>query len=324
VRLIYMGTPAFALAPLRALTASRHQVVAVVTGQDKPAGRGRQLRPTAVKELATSLGTPVLTPVKLGDAAFVESLRKFDADAFVIIAFRVLPESVFAVPRHGAINAHASLLPRYRGAAPINWAIMNGETETGVTTFRIQRSVDTGDMLLQEKTPIGASESASELSARLSEMAARLVARTLDGLEDGTLKSQPQDGTQATPAPKLTRETQVIDWTRPAHAIFNQVRGLAETPSAVTGFRGSAIKILAVSPVAKNNPSAPLANLAPGEIIVERGCVVVGTGDGTLSLARVRPMAKSDMSGQDFSNGYRLRSGERFMTPPGDVIETVS
>lgn len=303
-----MGTPDFAVPSLQKLLDAGHNIVGVVTATDKPAGRGQQMRSSPIKALALAHRLPIVQPERLDAPEFFEQLRLFNADLFVVVAFRILPEAVLKIPPRGAINLHASLLPKYRGAAPINWAIIRGETVTGVTTFFIDKMVDTGEILLQESTPIGAEMTAGELHDVLAHLGADLMLRTVNGVADGSLKAQPQVG-EATRAPKLTRELEVIDWSRPARELRNLIRGLAPTPGCTTTLHGRQIKILSAAAV---DPSASTA--APGTVIAvqKEGAIWVQTGEGALNLLQLKPEGKKAMSASEFLRGYRLKAGDVF------------
>ena len=255
-RIVFMGTPDFAVASLRALVENNFLVVAVVTAPDKPAGRGLLLSESAVKKYAVLNKIPVLQPEKLRDPLFLEQLQKVKADIQVVVAFRMLPEIVWAMPPLGTINLHGSLLPQYRGAAPINRAIMNGETLTGVTTFKLKQEIDTGNILLKEEIPIGPQETAGELHDRMKETGASLVVRTIRGLMDGSLQEKPQEFKSETvlkSAPKIFTEDCEIKWNDPVNKIFNQVRGLSPFPGAFTSFHEKKMKIFRVRLEKKNS-----------------------------------------------------------------------
>ncbi len=304
--LVFMGTPDFAVPTLERLLASRHRVAAVVTAPDKPAGRGLQHKPSAVKQAALAHGLPLLQPESLEDEAFLRSLRQTGAELFVVVAFRILPEAVLSIPPKGAVNLHASLLPKYRGAAPINWALINGERETGVTTFFIEKKVDTGKILLQQSTPVDDDMTAGELHDLLAQMGADLMLRTVDGIEAGTLQPREQVG-EANRDPKLTRELEMIDWRRPARELHNLIRGLSPIPGASMFLRGREIKVLRSQVVASE------AAGLPGEVLVAdpRSGWVVQTSDGALRLLTVKPEGKKIMSAEEFLRGNRIDCGER-------------
>jgi len=305
MRLVFMGTPEFALPSLTGLLEAGYEISAVVTVPDKPAGRGRQLRPSAVKECAVGLHLPLLQPGELCDPAFIQELRGLAADLFVVVAFRILPPEVFSLPRIGTVNLHASLLPHYRGAAPINWAIINGERETGATTFFIDEKVDTGNWLLQCRVPIGEEMTAGELHDQLAEEGGILLLRTVAGLEAGTLEPKPQEG-EVTRAPKLTREMGQIDWRRPAGALHDLVRGLSPSPAAWTLWRGKTLKIIRTSPGPAGNHGEPGTLLHAGG----KSPLLAATGDGALELVTLQPEGGKALSAAEFLRGHSLNPGE--------------
>jgi len=246
LRIVFMGTPEFAVASLKALVDAGARIAGVVTAPDKPAGRGMQLQSSAVKKYAEEQGLTVLQPVKLKDPGFVTALAALQADLQVVVAFRMLPEIVWSMPPLGTINVHASLLPQYRGAAPVNWAVINGERETGVTTFRLKHEIDTGNILLQEKVAIGPDDNAGTIHDRLMETGAALLVRTVKGLAEGTLEEIPQDQIPAgnlKHAPKIFKEDMEIRWDRSAGSVQNHIRGLAPYPAAFTMLAGKQVKL---------------------------------------------------------------------------------
>lgn len=247
LRIVFMGTPEFAVASLDALVQAGCKVVGVITAPDKPAGRGMKLTESAVKKYAVENNLPVLQPEKLRHPGFIEALRALKADVQVVVAFRMLPEIVWNMPPMGTINVHASLLPQYRGAAPINWAVINGETETGVTTFKLQHDIDTGNILLQEKLPIGENETAGEVHDRMKMLGAALLVKTIEALAAGSLKEQPQPsdaaGKPLQHAPKIFTETCRIDWDKDVASIHNLIRGLSPYPAAFTLLQDKICKI---------------------------------------------------------------------------------
>ena len=249
LRIVFMGTPEFAVASLNALVQEGCNIVGVITAPDKPAGRGMKLQQSAVKKYAEENNLHVLQPAKLKDPTFLEELRMLQADVQVIVAFRMLPEVVWNMPPMGTVNVHGSLLPQYRGAAPINWAVINGEKETGVTTFKLQHAIDTGNVLLQQVIPIGADETAGELHDRMKDIGAQLLVKTIKGLADGSVKEVPQSeiersGTgEEKHAPKIFTETCAIDWNKPVSEIYNLIRGLSPYPAAFTLLDGKKLKI---------------------------------------------------------------------------------
>ena len=319
MRIVFFGSANFSLPSLeRLFTSERHQVVAVVTASDKPRGRGRRLRPTVVKQRALEYGLPVLTPGNLLEEEFLAQLRSYEAELFVVVAFRILPAAVFTMPRLGTVNLHASLLPRYRGAAPVHWAIINGERETGVTTFFIQEKVDTGDILLQRSTEIGPLETAGELQERLAVLGAELLLETVDGLAEGKLKPVPQVG-ESSRAPKVTREMGVIDWSAPADKIARLIRGLSPEPAAFSYWRGKLINFHRAKEAGTEElTGVDLDANEPGTVVqadARRGKLLVKAGEGAVSILELQPSGKRVMSAAEFLRGYRLREGDRFESP---------
>lgn len=308
MRVVYMGTPAFAVPGLEALISRpEHEVAGIVTGPDRPMGRGLKTAPSPVKETALRHGIPVWQPEKLRDPGFLDALRSLDAGLFVVVAFRILPNELLAIPPRGTINLHPSLLPRYRGAAPIQWAVMNGDKVTGVTTFLVERRVDAGDILCQETVPIGPEETAGELHDRLSRTGADLLLRTVDRVADGRIRPRPQRG-EASPAPRISREDGRIDWRLPARAIYNRVRGLNPVPMAFTTWRGRRLRIMASQPVCLEGEGVR----PPGEIVSadEHRGIIVQAGEGGLRLDRVQPEGRSRIEGAEFVRGYRPAAGD--------------
>ncbi|HTL08665.1 MAG TPA: methionyl-tRNA formyltransferase [Chitinophagaceae bacterium] len=308
--LVFMGTPDFAVASLAAIVAAGFPVTAVITAPDKPAGRGMKMTESAVKKFATEKGITVLQPEKLKNPAFIESLRALKADIQVVVAFRMLPEVVWNMPPMGTINLHGSLLPQYRGAAPINWAVINGEKETGVTTFKLQHAIDTGDILLQERFPIGEEENAGSVHDRMKEIGAQLLVKTLQGLQDGSLQEQPQQILLEDPqlaqqplhhAPKIFTETCLIDWNKTAEEIHNLIRGLSPFPAAFTYLHGKMLKIYA----AKKELSLP--SIAPGEWLTDhKTWLKCAASNGYVRVEELQLEGKKKMTTADFLRGYRF------------------
>jgi methionyl-tRNA formyltransferase len=313
VNVVFFGTADFGLPTLEAIRSHpRHRLVGVVTGTDKPRGRGLSLSPTPIAAALEASGfQPVLKPERLNDADLVARLQSLDADAFVVVAFRILPESVYTLPRF-AFNLHASLLPAYRGAAPIQRAIMAGETRTGVTTFLLKKTVDTGDIIGQRETQIGSDETGGVLYERLSGLGAELVIETLDQLESGHAESIPQDPRLASPAPKITDADLWLEFGCPAHDLINQVRALAPRPGASARFRDGSVKIFALAPV--NSPSLQGPSGAVVALDHQRG-PVVATGQGLVSITQIQPAGKKTQSGAEFIRGYHPEPGELFGAP---------
>ncbi|MDZ7338727.1 MAG: methionyl-tRNA formyltransferase [candidate division KSB1 bacterium] len=306
LRIVFFGTPEFAVPSLEALVQSQHQVVAVVTTPDRERGRGLTLQPSQVKLCASRHQLPVLQPEDLVDPAFLAALRRCAADLFVVVAFRILPPEVFTMPPKGTVNLHASLLPKYRGAAPINWAIINGERETGVTTFLIEKKVDTGAILLQRALPIGPEETAGELHDRLALAGAELLVETVERIAEGSVRPVPQQG-EATRAPKIVREMCEIDWRRPASQIHNLVRGLCPFPGAFTYQEGKILKVYRTQVVKPYGHGK-----RPGQVArVDRksGLIHVATGEGVLALLEIQPEGKRRMSAEEFLQGHSLHPG---------------
>jgi methionyl-tRNA formyltransferase len=302
MRVLFYGTPAFALPTLRGLLAA-HAVVAVVTQPDRPAGRGHRPRPSAAKQLALAHGLPVLEPARLRDPGWADRLRAFRPDVAVVVAFgQILPSSVLGVPPRGSINVHASLLPRYRGAAPIAWAIIRGERRTGVTTFLMDEGLDTGPILCQEAVSIGPDETAGELAPRLAEVGGSLLLQTLAELD--RLVPRPQDARLATLAPRLAKADGVLDWRRPARELVDRVRGLNPWPGASTqGPLGRLIIWRA---------RAVPGGVVPGTLVVVDHGAAIGTGEGLLEPLEVQPENRRTMSWTSFLLGARLPAGTTF------------
>ncbi len=303
-----MGTPEFACAPLAALHNSQHRIAAVVTGPDKPAGRGKNLRATAVKDQAEKFGLPVLMPESLKSEDFYQELKKIAPDLIVIVAFRILPERIFALPKYGSLNIHGSLLPKYRGAAPIQWALINGDKETGLTSFLLKSKVDTGDIILQQKTNIDDNENFDSLYNRLSQMAGPFLLDSIRKIESEDFKPVRQDESLSTPAPKLKSDDALIDFEKSAVQVHNLIRGLATRPGAFTFFRGKKVKVYA----SKLSDKTPENSAQPGLILSDKSELLVQCDHSLLELTRLLPEGKKLMDGRSFINGYRPESGESF------------
>ncbi|MFD2574307.1 methionyl-tRNA formyltransferase [Spirosoma soli] len=303
LRIVFMGTPDFAVASLQRLLGAGCNVVAVVTAPDRPSGRGLQLSPSPVKKAAEAANLPILQPEKLRDPAFLEELTSYQADLQVVVAFRMLPEVVWSMPTIGTFNLHGSLLPQYRGAAPINWAIINGETQTGVTTFFIEKEIDTGQMIFQDVEPIYPDDTAGTVHDRLMERGASLVVKTVQAIEAGEYPRTPQPvADDLRPAPKLSRETTEINWNQPARTIRNFVRGLSPFPTAWTLINGKFFKIYSVS-VANESPFTA----EPGEAYTDnKKTILVRAADGWLSLDSLQAEGKRRMTAEEFLRGNRL------------------
>jgi methionyl-tRNA formyltransferase len=303
MRIVFMGTPEFAVPTLVRIAGAGHKVALVVTQPDRPKGRGGKLAPPPVKEAALRLGLAVLQPERVRRPEVVELLRALATDAMVVVGYgQIIPQSIIDLPRHGIINVHASLLPRYRGAAPVQWAVANGDTVTGVTTMRINAGLDTGDMLLKYETAIGAEENALELGARLSVAGAELLVETLAALEAGTLQPIPQNDAEATLAPILKKEDGLVDWSAPAEAIARRARGFLPWPGAWTWFRGQMFHIWRARPAGSGAGTC-------GALTVERKRLLVQCGEGTrLELLEVQQEGRKRMNAEAFLNG--LQTGD--------------
>ncbi|MCX6640206.1 MAG: methionyl-tRNA formyltransferase [bacterium] len=301
MKVAFFGTPEFALPALKAFRHNRHQVVGVVTAPDKPRGRGREVLPTPVAEYALKAGFPLLKPDRLKDPLFQSNLRAWDAEIFVVVAFRILPPEVFTLPVRGSVNLHASLLPAYRGAAPIQWALWKGERETGVTTFLIERNVDVGNILKQRAVEVLDDDDAGSLGIRLAETGAELIVATLDELEANSLVSYQQDNSKASAAPKILPEHCLIDWHQPALQIGNQIRALSPEPTAYTYLNDQQIKIFRSDVVTSEN-YAPA-----GTIIIDDRAMLVSTGQDKLRITVLQQQGKKKLSVEDFLRGFRSR-----------------
>lgn len=304
MRIVYFGTPDFAVESLDAIMQSHHEVAAVVTVPDRQAGRGQKVVYSPVKQYALDHDLPLLQPEKLRDPQFLEQLKAFQADMFVVVAFRMLPEAVWNMPPHGTFNLHASLLPRYRGAAPINHAIINGDTMTGVTTFLLNHQIDEGKILLQAETPITPNDNAGTLHDRLAAMGRELVVKTLDGIEAGTLTPRPQEGTP-TEAPKIFKDDCFIDFNRPARQVVDFIRGLSPYPAALLTLinpQGEKVLFKIFDAIAVEDPSGSPKTL----ICDEKKVLKIGVSDGFLQIISLQMSGKRKNSVEDFLRGNKL------------------
>ena len=306
MRLVFMGTPDFAAASLEALLRSDDSVVGIVTQPDRPKGRGQTLTPSPVKLLAQGAQIPLLQPLKMKDPEFLHALAGWKPDMIAVAAFgRILPPVILTLPPLGCINVHGSLLPKYRGAGPIQWAIMNGEKQTGITTMLMDVGMDTGAMLLQEAIPIMPDDTADTLSPRLAELGGRLLAETIVRLKAGTLVPQPQDSSRATLAPLLKKEDGVIDWTLPAMVLANRVRGLSPWPGAYTSVAGSDSWRIWRALALPGPVTTP-----PGVIVtITREAVHVATGDGVLAVMELQPANSRRMAVSQYLAGHPIAVG---------------
>lgn len=301
-RIVFMGTPEFAVASLNALVEAGCNVVGVVTAPDKPAGRGMQLQQSAVKQYAVSKNIPVLQPEKLKAPAFLDELAALKADLQVVVAFRMLPEAVWNMPPMGTINVHGSLLPQYRGAAPINWAIINGESATGVTTFQLQHAIDTGNMLMQEVIPITDTMTAGELHDTMKMVGANLLVETIKGLVAGSIQAKPQhDAADLKHAPKLFTSNCTIDWHKPVHEVYNLVRGLSPYPGALTQLNDKILKIYRAEKIMKTVAETPGTFVSDNQTHIDVACT-----DGYLRLTEIQLEGKKKMAVSDFLRGNKI------------------
>ncbi|NOZ74882.1 MAG: methionyl-tRNA formyltransferase [FCB group bacterium] len=306
MKIVFMGNPDFAVPSLNKLALSHHDIIGVVSNPERRMGRGRQLQLTAVGDEARRLGLPLYPVDNLKSDETRRILGELKPDLFVVVAYRILPKSLLTLPRFGAVNLHASLLPRYRGAAPIQWSLINGDAETGITTFLIQPKVDVGQILLQKSTPIYPDDDAGTLSERLSVIGADLLVETVDGLERHTIEPREQDHRLATPAPKIHSEMTRIRWEQPAELIHGWVRALSPSPRAYTLCRGKRLCIV------KSTPHARSDSALPGTVVeVSKRHCLVQTGDGLLEILSVHPEGKRVMDFVSFQAGAKLTAGER-------------
>ena len=309
-----MGTPAFAIAPLQQILESEHKVVAVITAPDRKSGRGKKLTPSPIKVFCEENDLPVLQPPNLKDPVLITQLRKLAPDVMVVVAFRMLPKQVWTIPANGTFNLHASLLPKYRGAAPIHWAIINGEQQTGVTTFFVNEQIDTGEIITQKSLSIGLNENAGQLSNRLEELGATLTLETLDLIATNRVNSSPQpNSNQASLAPKLTRENTQLQWDQDGQHIERKVRGLQPFPCAWTMLSNNDqrlyCKIHDVDFIEEKQP------LEDGKIFVENQQIMVAVPNGTIHVKRLQLPNKKPMSDKELLNGYSIDAKASFENP---------
>ncbi len=307
IKIVFFGTPEFAAESLDKLIANGFNIKAVVTAPDKPAGRGHKLLQSDVKKAAMRYNLPLLQPRNLKDQEFISDLKALDADLFIVIAFRMLPEAVWQMPRLGCFNLHASLLPAYRGAAPINRAIMNGETRTGVTTFFLKHEIDTGDILAREEVEIGPDENVGSLYDRLMHIGAEMTCRTVEQIADGSLTPMPQPEGEHVPAPKIFRPDCEIDWNSSSTIVHNQVRGLSPYPAARTTIvdkSGRPIETKVIATRICTTLPEDLEQARPGTVSANRKRLFVKTGDGAIEILTLQPSGKKGMDASAFLLGY--------------------
>lgn len=303
LKIVFFGTPDFAVASLKALLDAQCNVVAVVTAPDKPSGRGLQLNASPVKQFAMEHNLPVLQPAKLKDPEFLQLLKSYAADIHIVVAFRMLPEAVWNMPPMGTVNVHGSLLPQYRGAAPINWAIINGEKETGVTTFKLKHEIDTGDILLNSKVPINDADNAGSVYGKLMSEGASLLVKTIEGLANGSIREQPQPlhNDSLKHAPKIFKEDMQINWDKPVRSVWNHIRGLSPYPAAFTQIAGKNFKVYAA------HFDLTATNVAPGTIETDQKQYLrIAAADGWIYIDELQQEGKKRMDIASFLRGFRL------------------
>lgn len=307
MRIVFMGTPEFAVPSLNILPENGYTVAGVVTVPDKAQGRGQKTGISAVKRAAFERSIPLLQPEDLKNPRFLSDLKSLNPDLLVVVAFRILPPEVFSLPPLGAFNLHASLLPKYRGAAPINWAILRGEAETGVTSFFLNQSVDTGSIILQARVRIGPDETAGELHDKLAEVGAEIVLQTVRLIEQGKVQARPQDHSLASTAPKIFKEDCRIVWDCPSAEVHNFVRGLSPVPGAWTVFAGKTIRVartsLKISDAQSGSP--------PGTVVRSMDALHVRTNDGVISILEIQQEGRRRMPVEEFLRGFEIHEGDR-------------
>ncbi len=310
--LVFLGTPSFAVPTLERIVQAGHRILAVFTQPDRPKGRGGELAASPVKASALRFSLPVYQPERIRRPEAVEQLKQMQPDAMVVVGYgQIIPQSIIDIPRHGIINVHASLLPKYRGAAPIQWAIANGESSTGVTTMRIDAGLDTGDMLMKWETTIGPEENSVELGRRMAQSGADLLIQTLAGIDAGTIRPEPQDNAQASLAPILKKEDGEVDWNWPARKIFNRARGFLPWPGVYSYFRGQLFHIW------KARVAEETGQGAPGHLIPLKKRLLVSCGESSaLELIEVQIEGRKRMPAEAFLNGHRLDENEALGAAP--------
>lgn len=298
MKIVFMGTPDFSIPSLKILLASKHNILAIVTQPDKERGRGKKVSFTPVKEFAVEKNIPVYQPEKLkSNFEFVDQMKALEPDLFVVVAFRILPKEVFEIPKYGSFNLHGSYLPKYRGAAPIQWALISGETETGLTTFKLAEKVDTGNIYLQEKVKIKPEDNFETLHDRMSELGAKIVLDTVNLIENGNYELKQQNDLLASPAPKITKEICLIDWTKSANAIHNLVRGLSPHPAAFFIYNEKVIKIYKTEIIERNE-------FKPFQIEQTKKELIIGCGKNALRILELQQEGRKRMSAEEFLRGF--------------------
>ncbi len=299
MRIVFFGTPDFALPSLEKILSSHNKLVGIVTAPDKERGRGRQVSFTPVKQFAVENDIPCFQPDKLKDDSFINELKNFNADVFVVLAFRILPKEVYKIPPKGSFNLHGSLLPKYRGAAPIQWALINGDKETGVTTFFLQDKVDTGNMIMKESIAIQDDDNFETLHDKMSLLGADVILKTLELIEQDNAELREQDNSLATAAPKITKELCQIDWSNPAVQVHNLVRGLSPFPGAFFDYNGKRYKVYSTEVLSGSK-------LSPGEIVTSKNFITIGCGSGAVNILEIQPEGRKRMNAGDFLRGYKF------------------
>ncbi len=310
MNIIFMGTPDFAVPSLQRLLESHHKISAVVTAPDKPKGRGLQLSSSAVKQFAEKNNLPVHQPEKLRDESFVNEIKKLQPDLIIVVAFRILPNEVYTIPKFGSFNLHASLLPKYRGAAPINWAIINGDKETGVTTFFLKDKVDTGNIIIQQSCSIEENDNAGTIHDKLAHIGADAVISTVNLIEmtNGNVPVENQDDSGASPAPKIFKDDCRIAWDKPAEQVHNFIRGLSPHPAAFTKLNEKIVKIYqSKKTISQDN------QMKAGEVMIEDSKIYVSCSDFKLEILELQIEGRKRMTAIDFINGHLLKTGDKFI-----------
>lgn len=306
MKIVFMGTPEFACPSLEELHNSNHEICAVVTGADKPAGRGKKILPTPVAKIAERFGLNILKPASLKAESFFKQIKELSPDLIVVIAFRILPKKLFSLPKSGSINIHGSLLPKYRGAAPINWAIINGEKETGLSAFFLKQKVDTGDIINQVKIPIEDNDNFDSQYLKMADKSAAFLLETIKMIESGNISPIKQDDTTASQAPKLSPFDAMIDFGFPSEKVHNFIRGMSSKPGAFTFIRGKKLKITA-SQIADINSDE---QTRPGTVLLNKKRLIVQCAKSAIEIKAVVPEGKKEMDGVSFINGFKPEVGE--------------
>jgi methionyl-tRNA formyltransferase len=305
-KIIFMGTPEFSVPSLNILIENNLNIIAVVTTQDKPQGRGLIIEASDIKKFALSKNIPVIQPENLKDETFIQEIKNLDPDIIVVVAFRILPREIYSLAKLGAFNLHASLLPKYRGAAPINWAIINGESETGVTTFFLEEKVDTGNIIFQERVAIDENETAGELHDKLSVLGSELVLKTVNAIIEGNVVTSKQDNRMTSPAPKIFKEDCHINWEKKSKDVHNFIRGLSPYPAALTEYRDKLVKIYRTE-IIPNHPKGK-----PGQIVDTSKDLIVSTKDSAIKILEIQLEGRKRMLIKEFLRGSPIQDGEFF------------